>query len=140
MASISATILENSDNQIKLSATRSGGCANCAQKESCAILWQPAKNDEPVSVNTESNRAIGEKVTLHCSEQALLSYIAILFLPSLLCLLFSTLVIETALPNLNLIMKVFMNAVLPVATGYKISRYFLHKNESRLLAATKVSN
>lgn len=140
MASVSAKIIDNSNNQIKLSATRSGGCANCAQKESCAILWQPSENNEPISVPTDSPQAVGETVTLQCSEQALLGYIATLFLPTLLLLLIATLILEMAMPGLPLLLKITLNAIAPVTLGYKCSRFLLQKHESSFLAATRIQS
>ncbi|TCS39718.1 SoxR reducing system RseC family protein [Reinekea marinisedimentorum] len=140
MASVSATIIENSNNQVKLSATRSGGCANCAQKDSCAVLWQPTESNDPITVKADGHQAVGDKVTLQCSEQALLGYIAALFLPTLLLLLLATLLTEAALPGLPLVLKVALNAVIPVALGYKVSGNLLQKHEGKFLAATKILN
>lgn len=139
MATIEATVVETENGQVKVSASRSGGCANCAQKQSCAVLWQPSEKDHNVAVcDDSSEKQVGDNVTVQCNETALLSYIATLFLPTLLLLLGTTLVLEALTPGLPLVLKVVLNFILPLLLGTMISQKQLKKNEHRLLSATEI--
>ncbi|TXR53052.1 SoxR reducing system RseC family protein [Reinekea thalattae] len=153
MATIKARINAQSANQIELTATRSGGCANCAQKQGCAILWQPmepkqaiqlprnehlqANQNTPTDVEQSCDN-IGNEVNLHCEDQALLRYIALLFLPTLSLLLSATLITDVLTPNSGIFYRLIFNGLIPLALGFSISRHYLAKHTHKLLAATTI--
>lgn len=147
MAIIQAKVLANSTGDIKLSASRQGGCSSCAQSQHCAILWHPDTADKDFTLDepsshlpdnqqlVQSEKAFlkeGDSVNLHCDEKHLLSYIALLFLPSLCLLLSSTLVLSLTYKGEIPSVIILLNVVMSVWGGSLISKGLLNKNMVKL--------
>lgn len=148
MAVIEATVTENINGKIKLSASRSGSCSGCAQSKACALSWDPINDgvsspseqdnslfvDSSVDKISEMNHLkSGDTVKLSCNEKTLLGYICILFVPSLLALLTTALLIshyfESNAPTFYIVIALAFS----LSTGATISHRLLQKYSKILL-------
>lgn len=125
MATIQATVVTNEAGDITLNASRKGTCSKCAQSNYCSLIWRPDNlNNSDNSANSDNldnsvsvsyrgdmlnNKGAqhhlvkaGDTVNLHCDDKSLVRYICILFMPSLLMLLFASLLLDTYTQSLLL--------------------------------------
>lgn len=148
MAIIEAKVIKNSAGDIKLSASRKGGCSGCAQSKACALTWSPTEDGEKRSsfevgnssfnkqaeqIAGYANLKVGDTVQLECDEQHLLRYICLLFLPSLFSLLSISMLISLLFPENVPTLIIIVAVVGALSFGASCSHFLLNKYSATLL-------
>lgn len=137
MAEINAKIMIKNHTQLTLSANRKGGCANCEKSTHCGVLFLSDDKDKTLSLNNELHHSStehyqqGDEVALHCDDNALLSYISMIFIPTLCCLLITTFMVESALNYMPMPLQVIIQLVVSFTVGGLISRKLLQRFSSQ---------
>lgn len=151
MATIEATVIDNIAGDIKLSASRKGGCSGCAQSKACALTWSPSSdndntaefkvddslfNQQAYQVSAYGNLKAGDTIKLECNEQHLLRYICLLFIPSLIALLSMSLLVTQIFTSEAPILIILFSLTSALFMGAMCSRYLLAKQSTNLLKNT----
>lgn len=151
MATIEATVINNIAGDIKLSASRKGGCSGCAQSKACALTWSPTADNEntaefELNDNTLNKQAYqlsaygdlkaGDTIKLECNEQNLLKYICLLFMPSLFALLSFSLLVGQLFSGEAPTLIILLSLLAALSFGAICSRYLLTKHSTNLLKNT----
>lgn len=150
MATIEAKVINNSAGDIKLSASRKGGCSSCAQSKACALTWSPSDNNDDSELAIDNslfneqadqlahyaNLQVGDTIMLECNEQNLLKYICMLFMPSLFSLLMFSLLIAELFSGDAPTLIIVVSLVGALSSGALWSRYLLAKHSTSLLKNT----
>ncbi|MGL1959289.1 MAG: SoxR reducing system RseC family protein [Colwellia sp.] len=140
MAIIEATVVNVNADGITVSASREGGCKSCSQNEHCAILWQHDLKEKIVSMSAPSKViSQGDVINLHCDERSLLLYISILFVPTLMMLLLSTLTVEFLFSDLTAASQILISLFIAFMSGIHSSRFLLDKFDHKLLKPTRIN-
>jgi positive regulator of sigma E activity len=134
MAHITAKVT-SSDNGLVIEAARQSTCQHCDKQASCASQWQVTEPQHMIPVGAEIKE--GDTVTLECTDQSLLLYFALLFLPSLSLLLIANVTLPFFITPGSALSQFAFQIILPLSFGAGCSRYLLHVFERKLKTATR---
>jgi positive regulator of sigma E activity len=134
MANVSASVVKT-ESGLAIEAARQSTCQHCDKQASCASQWHLTDANHTIPVGEQVRE--GDTVTLECSDQSLLLYFALLFLPALSLLLFANAVFPFLHESSSVLLQFTFQVMLPLSLGAGCSRYLLGVFEPKLKSATR---